>query len=232
MIMKKNIDLLKKLELETTNTGVIHLWQEGVFWKAYERSAYVFVQRISGYKPYKRFVRVVGGEVLAIGFPAVAFNKVTDGRNLEWVDGKHCILTGFNVEAREMKLYYSWKKEVPSFPYTVVEAPKEEATKIETTTNITEPEAARSEKKSKPTVPVPAVSEQEQQTAPAIQCPVADDSYSWQAIPDKIVGQQLAEELRRFRMETATPLDCMLFLAKLVKTAWEGLPERTPGKRQ
>lgn len=61
--MKKNTDILNKLRYESENANVVHLWLEGMFWKAYERSAYLFVRRISGYKPYKEFVRSVGGEI-------------------------------------------------------------------------------------------------------------------------------------------------------------------------
>lgn len=84
--MKKNIDTLNKLQLETVNTGVVHLWLEGMFWKAYERSAYIFVCRVSGYKPYKKWIKSVGGEVVAIGFPAKAFDKLLEGRAIDYVD--------------------------------------------------------------------------------------------------------------------------------------------------
>lgn len=194
--MKKNIDLLKKLELETTNVGAVHLWLEGMFWKAYEKSAYVFVQRISGYKPYKRFVHAAGGEVLAIGFPSKAFARVTDGRALERVDEKHCIMSGFSIDRNEMKGYYEWKKGVPSFPYAVVNSQEQ--------TIVAQPEerAVAPTKTRKPQTP-PA----EPQLIPV---PVSENG---------VTEHYLAEELRRFRMENATPLECMMFLSKLIGMA-------------
>lgn len=91
-----------------------------MFWKAYERSAYLFVRRISGYKPYKKYVRSVGGEVVAIGFPSKAIEKLLEGRSVEYVDSKHYILNGFTVDAQELKNFQSWKKGIPSFPYHVL----------------------------------------------------------------------------------------------------------------
>lgn len=200
--MKKNIDLLKKLELETTNVGVVHLWLEGMFWKAYEKSAYLFVQRISGYKPYKRFVHAAGGEVLAIGFPSKAFARVTDGRTLEQVDEKHCIMSGFNVDRNEMKGYYEWKQNVPSFPYAVV------ATQEQQPATVSEEHA-----------PVP-VKPRKRQTPP----PVAPVPAPVSVVPE--IENSLANELRRFRMESATPLDCMVFLAHLIKVACAAQSEK------
>ena len=78
--MKRGTDTLNKLQLETVNAGVVHLWLEGMFWKAYERSAYIFCRRVNDYKPYKKWIKAVGGEVVAIGFPTKAFDRMVDGR--------------------------------------------------------------------------------------------------------------------------------------------------------
>ena len=46
----------------------IHLWKEGIFWVAYEESAYV-VWLLKKYKPTKKFIKSVDMEVVSIGFP-------------------------------------------------------------------------------------------------------------------------------------------------------------------
>jgi hypothetical protein len=46
----------------------VNIYKEGVFWIAYEQSAYYFyVQK--GYKPTKKFIKCIGQEVVSIGFP-------------------------------------------------------------------------------------------------------------------------------------------------------------------
>ena len=59
----------------------VHLWKEGVFWVAYERSAYWVHLRSAtrgcnplsknkeGYKPTKKYIKSVGGDVVTVGFP-------------------------------------------------------------------------------------------------------------------------------------------------------------------
>lgn len=199
--MKKNIDTLNKLQLETVNTGVVHLWLEGMFWKAYERSAYIFVCRVSGYKPYKKWIKSVGGEVVAIGFPAKAFDKLLEGRAIDYVDEKHCILTGFTVDVQELKKFQEWKKKVSSFPYAVVgndTANGDHAEKVFVSNDV-------------PVISVLAKS-------PAKSPPKVAREF---AAPNEFTArlertEAVIEELRRFRIESATPLQCMIFLSKLM----------------
>lgn len=61
---------------ETKNTDCIHLYKEGLFWKAYQQSAYrinhlPFVE----YKVIKKYVKAVGQEVISIGFPSLNLSK-------------------------------------------------------------------------------------------------------------------------------------------------------------
>jgi len=48
----------------------IHLWKEGVFWVAYEQSAYQ-VWKMKQYKATKKFIKAAGMDVVSIGFPHV-----------------------------------------------------------------------------------------------------------------------------------------------------------------
>lgn len=202
--MKKNVDTLNKLQLETENTGVVHLWLEGMFWKAYERSAYIFVSRISGYKPYKKWSKSVGGEVVIIGFPTKAFDKLIEGRVVEYVNEKHCLLTGFTVDVQELKNFQEWKKKLPSFPYAVVDAnssPKDEEKEEDVFVNA-----------ALPVVSAPAKSS----TKPSVKASVNQPIVSNELIARLERAESVMEELRRFRMESATPLQCMIFLSKLM----------------
>lgn len=229
--MKKNTDILNKLRYESENANVVHLWLEGMFWKAYERSAYLFVRRISGYKPYKKYVRSVGGEVVAIGFPSKAIEKLLEGRSVEYVDSKHYILNGFTVDAQELKNFQSWKKGIPSFPYHVLSPDEVQARggqeekkemKVSELRSKKEPiketQSAGKDGKTevKHSVNISAYPEQNSvSTREGYPAYVHTGTYEQQA------AVELVNELRRFRMESSTPLECMMFLARLIKRSLE-----------
>lgn len=195
--MKRGTDTLNKLQLETVNTGVVHLWLEGMFWKAYERSAYIFCHRVNDYKPYKKWIKAVGGEVVAIGFPTKAFDRMVDGRVMEYIDEKHCLLRGFSVDAQELKGFQEWKKKLASFPYAVV------ASGSHSDNTVQEEKVVNNEALTE-SLPVP-LSENGGQSA------ALDGLMRRLKRAENIVG-----ELRRFRMESATPLQCMIFLSGLI----------------
>ena len=50
------------------------LFLDGKFWKAYERSANALVQMYN-FKPTKRFIKLVGEEVISVGFPQEQLKK-------------------------------------------------------------------------------------------------------------------------------------------------------------
>lgn len=56
-------------EAEQQNQGCIIFYKEGAFWRAYERSAYLFCRTVRPYKPSKRYVKVLGQELASVGFP-------------------------------------------------------------------------------------------------------------------------------------------------------------------
>ena len=59
----------EKLKAEVGNERTIRLWPEGTFYKAYERSAYLFVKQVRPYQVRKRYVDVVAQNVVSVGFP-------------------------------------------------------------------------------------------------------------------------------------------------------------------
>lgn len=62
-------NLVEILSKEIGNTSIVYFYREGVFYKAYERSAYLFVHHIKPFQVKKRFVKSVKKEVVTIGFP-------------------------------------------------------------------------------------------------------------------------------------------------------------------
>jgi hypothetical protein len=57
------------LKIEQNNKTSIFLIKEGFFWRAYERSAYHFVQNIKKFQITKIYVKKVKQEIIFLGFP-------------------------------------------------------------------------------------------------------------------------------------------------------------------
>ena len=92
------MDLRQKLALETADSKNIYLYREGLFWKAYERSAIKFIQTITAYQVNTRFCKVVNMEVISLGFPDAVLPKILENREYEKIDEKrlaiHSVLLG------------------------------------------------------------------------------------------------------------------------------------------
>jgi len=99
--------------MECCNKDSIHLHKDGLFWRAYEVSAYHFVSHIKEYRPIKKYYKVVQGDVVYIGFPASVKEDVKDiciekRYNLEYLSDKHMvILTNFETSG-----FISWKDSI------------------------------------------------------------------------------------------------------------------------
>ena len=59
------------------------LFLEGKFWKAYEQSAFVLT-RLYGFKPTKRYIKLIGEEVISVGFPEEALSKYLSNARVDW----------------------------------------------------------------------------------------------------------------------------------------------------
>ncbi len=58
---------------EASNTDRIILYREGLFWKAYERSAYALCSQIRPLKPTRKVLKNLGGgDLVSVGFPAAS----------------------------------------------------------------------------------------------------------------------------------------------------------------
>ena len=66
------MDSAQILALEAQNKDKIILLMEGMFWKAYERSAFQICSTMEKFQTSKRAVKKLGGEeIISIGFPDV-----------------------------------------------------------------------------------------------------------------------------------------------------------------
>ena len=78
----------EKLALETAKPGnEIILHREGVFYIAYERSAWLFSMAVHTFKVKKQFVKCVAQDVVSVGFPMSALERYIAGCKVDEVEG-------------------------------------------------------------------------------------------------------------------------------------------------
>ncbi len=107
----------EKLSYEQQNERTIRLWPEGGFYKAYERSAYLFVNYVRPYEVRSKFVKVVGGNVIDIGFPKSVLQKL-DMTVDEQGDG--CMVLRLDKTIDE-QTYMIWRESVPKAETALIE---------------------------------------------------------------------------------------------------------------
>ena len=91
-------------KIKHTNCKEINLYIEGVFWVAYEQSAYYF-WKLKGYKPTKRFVKVIGMEVVSVGFP----RKDRVAGDFSYVEDNNHLVSELDEEI-DMEEFLKWKE--------------------------------------------------------------------------------------------------------------------------
>lgn len=70
----------EKLEMETAkkdNEVILH--REGVFYIAYEHSAWLFSVSLHSFKVKKTYVKCVARDIVSVGFPMASLNRLADG---------------------------------------------------------------------------------------------------------------------------------------------------------
>ena len=63
-------------EQESNNTSAIVLRKEGLFWRAYELSAYLFINIIKDCTPVRRHYKIIDREVVYVGFPDTILEQI------------------------------------------------------------------------------------------------------------------------------------------------------------
>lgn len=101
-------------ELESDNFDHIHLFLEGTFWIAYEKSAFRFVKFVRPYRIKKKFIKNVGSEMASLGFPTSALDGLSSSApTLEIVsrsDKQATLKVHGTFTAEE---FGQWKSEIP-----------------------------------------------------------------------------------------------------------------------
>lgn len=69
-------------EQESNNTSAIVLRKEGLFWRTYELSAYLFIKMIKEYTPIKRHYKIICSEVVYVSFPDTNIEQIVSKASL------------------------------------------------------------------------------------------------------------------------------------------------------
>lgn len=134
---------------ERESDDKIYLHREGIFWKAYQRSAFHVIQRRGGMKLTKKYVKTVKCEVVSLGFPDVTLLKMFREEEINKLNEKTLLI---HVDKLNPQEYDRWFRS-HSLPF-----PKERSRE-----------------------------------------------------------EEVLAKLREFRIEDATPMDCMIFLNSIRK---------------
>jgi hypothetical protein len=116
-------------ELEKVNINGCYLINEGLFWRVYEKSAFLFVKRIKQYSLIKRHYKVIDNELVYLGFPDKSLEEVlrTSNESGFTVTRKEGLIeiTGFE----DINGFAEWKNELDLFSNENKALPANETTK-------------------------------------------------------------------------------------------------------
>lgn len=122
------------VEVESNNKQQIYLYREGLFWKAYERSAYAFCLMYRNYKPTKKYVKVVATELISIGFPTKVLPNLVPEASLNHISETEVVIK-LEQPIDEVQ-FIEWKNQTPltvAAAKTLSESNKSESEKMVST---------------------------------------------------------------------------------------------------
>lgn len=219
------------IQAEAANTGRIVLYREGIFWKAYERSAFAVCSQIRPFKPTRRSLKTLGGgELVSIGFPVRTEDTVLAGLERLSVEPERLELRA--ASPIDVAQFEAWKASVPLAPSRPVRAaepaPQSGAAGISASSSVsTCAVAAPASGAAGPSLSgggtaaaddpapayagIPAVQECDSPAGNVPSSPGCGADFTLTA------ACRVADSLRRFDLADKTPMECMLFVSRLKK---------------
>lgn len=97
------------IHLESGNQATIILLREGIFWKAYEKSAFAFFHQVHPYKPIRKWVQTVKGDLISLGFPMASTDSVLKDREILLQQEDRLVLSALPIVQEEFE---NWKQSV------------------------------------------------------------------------------------------------------------------------
>lgn len=106
------------IQKEKINNNKVFLIKEGIFWRAYEVSAMLFINNIKKFSLLKRYIKKISNNIVFIGFPDSSLESilkivVEKGYKIETRSEKFIELSGFNeiTNFGELKSEFVIKKD-------------------------------------------------------------------------------------------------------------------------
>ena len=94
------------LKIKHNSLFQVKLYKQGLFWVAYEQSAY-YIWLLKGYKPTKKWYKNIKKEVVQLGFPNV--EEVLKTNDIEIIEQQEAYIC-FNIKnAIEQQSFDEWK---------------------------------------------------------------------------------------------------------------------------
>jgi len=212
---------------EATNTDRIILYREGLFWKAYERSAYALCSQIRPLKPTRKVLKVLGGgDLISVGFPTATESAVLGGlERLEVAPDRLVVAAPQRIDD---EAFGAWKASVPVKVPTVRKPVDPAADSADTLFDA----SSDSEHAATPESSGSAVVGSD--TSPASGSCASDTSRaSWlrrvlrvfrscnapagcsEFSPEDDTARRIVRSLNDFNLADKTPMECMLFISEL-----------------
>ncbi len=123
---KREMAQLKDIiEVENSRNGdttSIHLFAEGMFYRAYEWSAWLCCRYVNEFKVTRRELKNGGGSVVFIGFPVTSLSKfLPEGVDVEQDEGRVTLRLpqGSHAELEDgtaAEAFANWKNSIPAVP--------------------------------------------------------------------------------------------------------------------
>ena len=101
------------VNMEKENKDSIVLLKEGIFWKAYEMSAYLFHTYIKPFKLLRKYVETIKGDVVSLGFPVAGTEKQLQGLNVLLHEDDKIILSVSQTEPFTEDDFRNFKAKIP-----------------------------------------------------------------------------------------------------------------------
>jgi len=119
------------VDLEAQNDGVIRLYFDGVFWKAYQQSAYLFARNVMAFKLTRKFVKPANMEVVSLRFSRQSLEKLFNKKQIVEVAVNQLSVFGYSSG---LENYQQWLEATP------LKRKKREPVKVPTQENISSEE--------------------------------------------------------------------------------------------
>ncbi len=98
---------------EDSSKQVIKLYKEGIFYKAYEYSAYLFVKHIKAYQVKRKYSVQLKQDLVSIGFPITSFSSLSLPQNASVKDFGDLQEISLSKENIDLQGFEEWKASIP-----------------------------------------------------------------------------------------------------------------------